>query len=719
MTIRWRAKIKPVKKAVAAVVLLTVIFACVYAQKEQPFDEETTELEKRLQTASGEEKIDTLNRLADLYRPHSAKKSLEYCSEALHLSEQMNYQQGKAYALIYRALSRRELEENENPLESCETALKIFQKLKDKKGIQVSLKALAIFYRDNGNFDEALKYSLEALKVSEAIDDKYLTAESLYQVGRLYTRFEEYDKALEYFQRAYNTGKEIGETNRTVYYLNNIGIVYLMLKQYERALEISLEALKLFTENGDENGAIVALHNTGIIYGELGNYDQSFKYLYKGLERAEKAGGYTGTICRTFLQVGNNHFKMKNYKEAISSYSQALKKAREIDNTYFIHYIYKSLSEVYEASGGFKDALEYFKLYTELKFTLINDKKNKQIASLQEKYEADKRAKEIEILKKSAKIQKMTRNYLALGIIIILIFSGFLVKRYMYLFAFWKKQKYIGSYRLVETIGSGGMGHVFKARNIRNNSAIVAIKVLKEELSQIESNRKRFKQEGTIIDKLNHPNILKIIERGVHENKLYFVMEFIEGKTLETIIREKGQLDLHRCLHIMIQVTDALALIHSRNIVHRDLKPANIMLTQENGDPDVVKLLDFGLSQMKHQTRLTESGYLVGTVNYLAPEQIIDLDHSPASDIYSLGIIFYEMIIGKMAFDGNSLPLIVEQILDSPPPPPNRIRPEISDQLNNLILQMILKQNTKRPSARHVLEILKELSLSNPYPTAS
>jgi serine/threonine-protein kinase len=267
---------------------------------------------------------------------------------------------------------------------------------------------------------------------------------------------------------------------------------------------------------------------------------------------------------------------------------------------------------------------------------------------------------------------------------------------------------------LLEPIGSGGMGNVFKAHNIRAKSSVVAIKVLKEELFKVEGNRRRFIQEGAIIDKLNHPNILKIFERGVYEEKLYFAMEFIEGITLEKKIEQEGQIDLKACFFIMSQITDALALIHSQSIVHRDLKPANIMLTKKNGNPNFVKLLDFGLSKMRYQTGVTESGFLVGTINYIAPEQIADFKYSPASDIYSLGIIFYEMVIGQTVFPGDSLAAVVEHILDDTPAVPKKIRPEIPDELNQLILQMISKQDSQRPSAQIVLDTLRELSLSYP-----
>jgi serine/threonine-protein kinase len=123
-----------------------------------------------------------------------------------------------------------------------------------------------------------------------------------------------------------------------------------------------------------------------------------------------------------------------------------------------------------------------------------------------------------------------------------------------------------------------------------------------------------------------------------------------------------------------------------------------------------VKLLDFGLSRMKYQTRITESGLLIGTINYIPPEHIIGFEYSPASDIYSLGIIFYEMVVGDIAFTGDSMSSIVGKIIDNPPPEPNTVRPGIPGELNRLISKMISKQDTQRPSAQIVLNTLKSIT---------
>jgi tetratricopeptide (TPR) repeat protein len=701
------------KKIVVLIVILLLSIGVEADARKKTIDRRTAEYEKQLENATGEKKVDVLNSLSTLYVYEEPTRAVEYGNQAVNLSEEINYQPGKASAFIRLAHAYWNLGDKKKPFELSHSALEIFKKSGDNSGTWFSLHAIAHFYQDDRHFEKALKYNIESLKVCEEVKDKDRIAESLYTIGNIYLCLGDYEKALKSYQRALKIGKEAGIKQRVVYYINSIGIAYMELNRYDLALENFQKALTLFTERGDSYGISNTLLNIGIIYQKSDRYDLSLKYLRNGLDKFEQSGSKGGR-CRTLLQIGNNYFKMNHYKKAIAYYDEALKLAREINDQLMIENIYEKFSEVYAAAGDYKKSLTFYKRFTKIKDRLINEKKNKQIAELQEQYEAEKREKEIEILKKTNKLQQFTRNVFIAGFFLVLILLVFIFKKYMYLFTFWKKQKYIGQYRLLESIGSGGMGNVFKAHNIRAKSSIAAVKILKEELFKVEGNRKRFIQEGAIIDKLDHPNILKIYERGVYEEKLYFAMEFIKGITLEKKIEQEGRIDLSECLFIMSQVTDALALIHSQDIVHRDLKPANIMLTEKNGNPNFVKLLDFGLSKIRFQAGVTESGFLVGTINYIAPEQIADFKYSPASDIYSLGIIFYEMVIGQTVFPGDSLASVVEHILDDTPAVPKNIRPGIPGELNRLILQMISKQDTLRPSAQRVLDTLKEISLSYP-----
>jgi len=253
------------------------------------------------------------------------------------------------------------------------------------------------------------------------------------------------------------------------------------------------------------------------------------------------------------------------------------------------------------------------------------------------------------------------------------------------------------------------MSTIYKAVNTLDKSQTVAIKVLREEFFADESHRKRFKQEAAIIDQLDHPNIVRVFERGQHKQKLFIVMELLEGRTLSKKIGEEDKIDFREVLDIMIQISDALTKIHRKQIVHRDLKPDNIMLIEGGGTNNFVKLLDFGLARMQFQTRITQSGTVLGTINYMSPEQIAEGEFSLASDIYSLGVIFYETATGQVPFPGERTTDIMNKVLNKAPVEPIRLRPDLPLEYNEMTMQMLEKISLSRPTVEEVIEILESM----------
>jgi ligand-binding sensor domain-containing protein len=283
------------------------------------------------------------------------------------------------------------------------------------------------------------------------------------------------------------------------------------------------------------------------------------------------------------------------------------------------------------------------------------------------------------------------------------------IKKYINIFQFWKQKNYIGNYKIIDKIGFGGMGTVYLARHTAQPSRKVALKVLKEEYTADSVQIKRFKQEAIIIDQIEHPNIVKIIERGEYRQSIYIAMELLCGETLARKLARDKQLSIPDCLHIMKQVCSAFTLIHRKNIIHRDLKPENIMLIETEADPLLVKLLDFGLARAQTFSRLTESGMVLGTVSYISPEQITGNVYSTASDIYSLGVTFYEMVTGIRPFSGENTIEIMMQILNKNPIEPIRLRREIPKELNRLIIQMMAKNSKDRPGIKEVYSQLEKI----------
>lgn len=694
------------KKKVIFCVFILIILPLLSSEKSET--KNPRELEAQLKMSSGQERIDILNRLAFLSFYKEPGKSIEYSREAVNLSDRFHNLPGKAAALFHLAGAHWNLDHTKDAFKYILESLRLFKILKDNNNLKRAAERAGYYYLKIGNHPEALKYGIRSFELSVELGDENKIAEAHFQLGRIYIHVNKERDALEHFQAALKIAEKTGHKHRWLY-LNNIGVAHKSMKQYTRAIKYYQKTLELARRENRMDRVSGAMLNIGIVYGELKQHDKALSYLLRALKKNEETGNKPDSR-KILLSIGDQYYKKQNYESSESYYFKALAIIEKSGSTIDKELIYERLSRLYAKMEDDKTALRYYKMYSIIKDSRVNERKNKQYLELQERYEADRREKEIEILKRNNKIQQMTRNFLFAGLLVVLIILFFFFKRYMHLFSFWKKEKYIGQYRIIEPIGEGGMGNVFKAYHIKNKTSIVAIKVLKDILFRVESSRKRFKNEGVIIDQLNHPNIVKVYERGQSDNRMYIVMEYVHGETLEKMIACEGKINLTVCIHIMIQVSDALAKIHSKNIVHRDLKPANILLTEQNGDTYFVKLLDFGLSKMKSQSRYTQSGVIVGTVNYVSPEQVIDLEYSSASDIYSLGVIFYEMLVGETAFPGDSMPTIVDRILNRKLEPISKMRPELPGDLSRLITKMIAKNPAQRPGAELVLRKLEKIS---------
>ncbi|HOB51575.1 MAG TPA: two-component regulator propeller domain-containing protein [Acidobacteriota bacterium] len=273
------------------------------------------------------------------------------------------------------------------------------------------------------------------------------------------------------------------------------------------------------------------------------------------------------------------------------------------------------------------------------------------------------------------------------------------LKRHFDLIRFWKTRNVIGDYIVTHKIGSGGMGVVYKGVSRKNRSRVVALKVLNEEHALAENQRRRFLNEGAIIDSLDHPHIVKVYQRASQGNNLYIAMEYLDGLTLQDKLARDGKLILAEAVDIMCQLADVVAAVHQKGVIHRDLKPENIMLVQQEDRANYVKILDFGLAIMKNATRLTRSGMFMGTVGYTPPEQVSGYGYNFSGDIYSLGVIFYEMVTGEQPFFGETSLEIIKQILNEEPVEPVAFNPEIPAALNALILRLLSKDPGRRPTA--------------------
>jgi eukaryotic-like serine/threonine-protein kinase len=228
-------------------------------------------------------------------------------------------------------------------------------------------------------------------------------------------------------------------------------------------------------------------------------------------------------------------------------------------------------------------------------------------------------------------------------------------------------------YELEELVANGGMSRIYRARD----SALerdVALKVLRPQFGDDEEYVARFRREARMVAQLSHPNIVTVIDRGEADGNQFIVFEYVEGETLKDLIDRAGPLPTRRAVQLALQIADGLAYAHENGLVHRDVKPQNVLLTQAG----VAKVTDFGIARsLDVEHGVTQTGTVLGTSNYLSPEQASGQQVTPATDVYSLGVVLYELLAGEVPFHGNNLVAVAMRHVHDPPPSLLEARPDL------------------------------------------
>jgi tetratricopeptide (TPR) repeat protein len=587
------------------------------------------------------------------------------------------------------ALGREYIFSNINPaIRLYRRVIEEARELDYPEGEANALKNLGVALYLKGDYDGSTEAYLQAIRLYE---DLQMLEELAYAYGELGYQMKRRDlpRAKKYMHQGIRLAERHDYKVKLCALYDNYGVLQEMSELADSALYYYQKALQIKTTLNDTAGIPFTLNHLAGIYVIQDNFQKAAELLRESDRYRQREKGNYGRIFNS-MQWGDLFFYQGKLDSAEARYLRTISMPGAFEQNLTVSYCYEQLATIYEQRGDYERAYQNQKNFAAFKDSLVNLQTNERIAALEIEYETEK--KDRLIAENQLKIAKRNRQIILLvGAVIIVLVAGVIwVVRNRRSILVLRKRK-ISHYRLVELIGTGGMGEVFKAIDL-NSKEIVALKLLTPELLQNQENRDRFLREAQIMKSFAHPNIVKTFEFGETEQQGFIAMEYLTGGTLRDYLKSSFPFANTELKRLVKQICDGLQEIHDQSIIHRDLKTANIMLDAEKN----IRIMDFGLSRLPLAATMTTLGTAMGTLGYVAPEQITNINVDRRTDIFSLGVVLYELLTNRLPFTGENEMALINSIFNTVPPSPSSIRPEIGKGMDEVISRCIAKNPTER-----------------------
>ena len=636
---------------------------------------------EHLSGADSIEKVDALNALsAKLLFAGEAGSMVEFSEEAGQIARRLSYTAGEAYHLFYMGTAYWLTTRLEQALATLLEADATFREFDDPSGSAKARFMIGAVYRSLGDYDQAFLEGLEPVEYFEAHHDAVWEARARLSLAMTCHEIGDFESALKHNERILLLRQDSDEQWIVGRALAGIGAAHDRMGEHREALRYHLRSLKICESAGYRMGEAKALHELGHSHQRLGDREKALEFYSRSLVIREEID-HREAQCTSLISLGQLCVE-EDSEKALSFLRRALDVAEEVGAKPRIYQAHLALSYAYEVRGEVTTALEHYKTFHRVRAEVAAFTSKMRTKNLKTLFEVEKKEREAEI----ARLKESLEEGVSLG-----------------------------SYRLIEKLGSGGMGEVWLGQH-RLLARPAAVKVIRRRDGDAPANEElveRFRREAEVTSSLRSPHTVQLFDFGISDSgSFHYVMELLDGMDVRQMVERLGPLEPERLIWLLRQACRSLAEAHENGLVHRDIKPANLFVAHLGGEFDFLKVLDFGTVKTapgEDDAQLTIQGNLVGTPAFTAPEWVTgEGPMDGRADLYSLGCTAFWALTGMPVFAAKTpTATLMEHVRSSPPRVSQRSEYRIPEALENTIMQCLEKHPESRPAS--AMELWKQL----------